>query len=226
MVNPMPPDEEMRPRCLDLFCGAGGASMGLHRAGFDVLGVDIRPQPNYPLRFMQADALTFPLEGFDFIWASPPCQRYSSITQVNGTREEHPDLIAPMRERLKDSGAAYAIENVEGAPVENPITLCGSMFRLDVRRHRLFETSWFSLDRPDCQHHRWTPQFRSLDRRIKNPSRVVGVHGHINYRGEFAIRCRAMGVDWMTNAELSQAIPPAYSEFIGRAALQALRTPA
>jgi DNA (cytosine-5)-methyltransferase 1 len=198
--------------------------MGLHRAGFEVVGVDITPQPHYPFEFHQADALKYPLEGFDFIWASPPCQRYSSITQVNGTRENHPDLVAPIREILKASGAAWCIENVEGAPVENPITLCGSMFGLEVKRHRLFETSWFSLERPDCRHHRWKNSYRSLDKRC-GPARVVGVHGHLNYSGEFALRCQAMDIYWMTNEELTQAIPPAYSEFIGKAALQASAAP-
>jgi DNA (cytosine-5)-methyltransferase 1 len=143
---------------------------------------------------------------------------------VPDVADDHPDLIAPIRERLRSGGAEWCIENVMGAPVKNPTVLCGSMFELEVKRHRLFETSWFSLERPDCQHHRWKNSYRSLDKRC-GPARVVGVHGHINYAGEFELRCKAMGIDWMTRAELSQAIPPAYSEFIGRAALQAIAAP-
>lgn len=119
--------------------------MGLHQAGFDVTGVDIEPQPRYPFKFIQADALTFPLEGYDFIWASPPCQRYSIATQCQpGLAEQYPDLIDPIRMRLQATGLPYAIENVEGAfsRLRNPTLLCGVMFGLDMYRHRLFETSY------------------------------------------------------------------------------------
>ena len=105
----------MRPRALDLFCGAGGASMGLSRAGFDVVGVDIEPQPEYPFDFVRADALTYPLDGFDFIWASPKCQRYSAATRQSGNPEAHPDQVPAVRERLLAAGMPYAIENVMGA---------------------------------------------------------------------------------------------------------------
>ena len=116
------------PRALDLFCCAGGASEGLRRAGFEVVGVDIEPQPHYPFEFHQADALTFPLDGFDFIWASPPCQAYTLCQRIQ--KNEHPDLVAPIRERLHANGAPYCIENVPGAPLVEPIELCGTMFGL------------------------------------------------------------------------------------------------
>lgn len=211
----------MKLRALDLFCGAGGATRGLQQAGFHVTGVDLAPQPRYVGdAFNQADAMEFPLDGFDLVWASPPCQRYSQATRVNGTADEHPDLVAPIRERLRACGSVWVIENVPFARLENPILLCGSMFDppLDVRRHRLFETSWFFLGRRECRHHMWAPRFRSLDRRLTTRLRVVGVHGHLNYPGEFEIRCRAMGIDWMKNSELVQAIPPVYAKWIGEAA--------
>ena len=119
-------------RALDLFCGAGGASMGLHRAGFDVVGVDIVPQKHYPFTFIQADALTFPLDGFDFVWASPPCQFASVLTAQH--RHKHSNLIPAIRERLQAAGVPYLIENVAGARshLRNPIMLCGSMFGLQI----------------------------------------------------------------------------------------------
>ena len=113
-----------KPRALDLFCCAGGAGMGLHRAGFEVVGVDIVPQPRYPFEFHQADALTYPLESFDFVWASPPCQVHSITASLHRHRvRKHLDLIAPVRARLAASGAPYVIENVMGAPLLNPIML-------------------------------------------------------------------------------------------------------
>ena len=223
-------------KALDLFCGAGGAGMGLYRAGFEVVGVDIAPQPRYPFEFHQADALTFPLEGFAFIWASPPCQAHTSMRVMHNAKA-HDDLIPATRARLVASGLPWAMENVIGAPLKNPIMLCGSMFGLGVddaelRRHRLFETN-FPLLTPECQHEA-RPIVGVYGGHIRNRRRrTIGVYGEgardsrrkID-RGvpDFTVEQgrAAMGIDWMTTAELSQAIPPAYSEFIGRAIGQAL----
>ena len=143
-------------RILDLFCGAGGASMGYHRAFPDaeIVGVDINPQPRYPFRFVQADAMSLAsaasyLKRFDLVHASPPCQRYSDLAKRNGNAHEWPDFIDPVRQLLQGAGRHYVIENVEGAPLENPITLCGTMFPgLRVLRHRLFECYGFTVPQP------------------------------------------------------------------------------
>lgn len=138
----------MKPRCIDLFCCAGGSSKGYARAGFDVVGVDIEPQPNYPFPFIRADVTELDprfLATFDFIAASPPCQRYSNAQRLMGNR--HPDLVAPTRALLKAAKRPYAIENVVGAPLIDPVELCGAMFGLRVYRHRLFEYS-FSVKAP------------------------------------------------------------------------------
>ena len=129
-----------KPRLLDLFCCAGGAGAGYAKAGFEVVGVDLHPQPRYPFEFHQADAMTFDLSGFDAIHASPPCQAYT----VLGGREDlshYPDLVDAVRERLQAAGVPWIIENVPGAPLRDPITLCGAMFGLRSYRHRLFESS-------------------------------------------------------------------------------------
>lgn len=191
--------------------------MGYHRAGFEIYGVDREPQPHYPFAFKQADALTIELDGFDVIHASPPCQAYSTQTK---NRNKHPKYIHHIRERLRTRNVPYIIENVEGAKLylENPVRLCGSSFGLNLRRHRFFETN-FPLRKRECCHHWQTPRFRSLDMSLVKKGKlasVVGVHGHINYPGEFQLRCEAMGIDWMTNAELVEAIPPAYTEYIGK----------
>lgn len=196
---------------LDLFCGAGGASMGLHRAGFDVTGVDIKPQKRYPFNFIQGDALTV-LEllgdGFDFIWASPPCQRFSTMTKRWGREDDHPDLIEKTRELLVRTGKPYVIENVPGAPLISPTVLCGSMFGLRLRRHRSFETSFDVGDVPPHDH--------------SGP--VVGVYGNpggsskrdgIKFGGVSEWKS-AMDIDWMVASELAEAIPPAYSYFLAR----------
>lgn len=208
-------------RALDLFCGAGGASMGLHRAGFDVIGVDIKPQPRYPFRFVQGDALDppFDLSKFDFIWASPPCQAYTGMQRLNtrAPKRDHPKLISLVREMLQLSGRSYCIENVPGAPLIDPVGLSGEMFGLRVRRKRLFECSLWMLS--------------PLHKNQKCPIAVYGDHpqdpGDKTMRVNRARTLRqgqeAMGIDWMEWRELTQAIPPAYSQFIGRSFLAKLR---
>jgi DNA (cytosine-5)-methyltransferase 1 len=204
-------------KALDLFCGAGGASMGLYRAGFELVGVDINPQPSYPFQFIQSDALDFPIDGYDLIWASPPCQAFTQLGRKNG----HPELIDPIRSRLQKSGAHYVIENVVGAPLLNPIMLCGSMFGLNVRRHRLFEAN-FPMLSPQCRHELqdeirayygkkgwliWTPAAANVQKRGRKPL----------LRGSVEKAPQDMGIDWMQNwDEVREAIPPAYSEWIAR----------
>ena len=213
----------MRPRLLDLFCGAGGAAMGYHRAGFDVVGVDINPQPRYPFEFHQGDAMTWPLDGFGAIHASPPCHDHSTVTGHNRKAKGEKGtgwMLAATVDRLVGNGTPWVVENVDTAdmPVSvYVIRLCGSSFGLDVRRHRRFATN-IPILAPPCAHHWQTPRFRSLDSRrpVDSLASVVGVHGHLNYPGEAELRNAAMGIDWMNTAELAQAIPPAYTEYLGR----------
>jgi DNA (cytosine-5)-methyltransferase 1 len=206
-----------RPRLLDLFCGAGGAGMGYYRAGFEVVGVDNRPMPRYPFEFHQAEALEYCKKHsseFDAIHASPPCQRYSRITKVRGTQYLHADMVTETRSALIDTGKPYIIENVCGSPVLAVLVLCGSMFPpLEVRRHRLFETS-FLIFQPECRHDK-----QSYAVPVYGHSGAGANRGRERQRGRsngVADWARAMDIDWMTGAELCQAIPPAYTEFIGR----------
>ena len=185
--------------------------MGLHRAGFDVVGVDIEWQKDYPFEFHQADALTFDLGGFDFIWASPPCQAYTLCQRIRDN--EHPDLIDPIRRRLQINGAPWCIENVVGAPLRDPIELCGAMFGLQVYRHRLFECS-FPIWEPKHPDHK--APIRKMGRAPK-PGEFMHVVG--NFSGVKQAR-EAMGIDWMPRDKLREAIPPAYAEYIGRTALR------
>lgn len=219
-----------RLRLLDLFCGAGGAAMGYHRAGFDVVGVDIRPQPRYPFEFVQADAMTFPLDGFDAIHASPPCQRYSSSRTMHRARpESHPDLVPAMRERLTATARPWVIENVPGAPMLPLVMLCGTAFGLGVdgyelRRHRWFEISGVWFLSPPCQHRRATIGIygdHGPDRR-----RVIGPDRSGARYFTLAERREAMGIGWMARNELDQAIPPAYTQYIGAHLLAALEAAA
>ena len=202
-----------KPRALDLFCGAGGMSMGLHRAGFEVVGVDLHPQPEYPFAFVQADALEVDLAGFDFIHASPPCQQFTAYRRQPGHVREYPNLIPAMRARLMGAGVPWSIENVPGAPLEHPVLLCGSMFGLEVRRHRLLECS-FALLTSACNHAAQAGSFPQATNRTNRRRTVeVGV-----WRIPLEVQQRAMGINWMVLETLSQAIPPAYGEHIGRAA--------
>lgn len=211
-------------KCADLFCGAGGAAMGLHRAGFDVTGWDIRPQPNYPFAFNLGDALAADLSGFDFVWASPPCQAHSNFRHMpNHSPGKHPDLIPATRAKLQASGLPWIIENVEGSPLVNPCTLCGSSFGLLVQRHRLFESSMMLMEL-ECEHGRYVADKPSLHR-LQGVSRVVGCYGHARGKGDtVALWREAMGITWMSRRELSQAIPPAYTEFLGRQVMRSLES--
>jgi DNA (cytosine-5)-methyltransferase 1 len=205
-------------RALDLFCGAGGATRGLQLAGLHVTGVDNRPQPRYcGDRFIQADALEFDVRGFDLIWASPPCQKYSGSTR--GHKKEYPDLVGAVRAKLEASGVPWVIENVPGAPLRSDAVLCGSHFGLRLVRHRVIEAS-FSLGLlPTCDHH-------------ENPVCVVGhsTPSWVRVRNSgrnFTLqeRYQAMGIEWMDRDSLSLAIPPAYSKWIAGQFLTASSTP-
>lgn len=258
-----------KPRLLDLFCGAGGAAMGYYRAGFDVVGVDIKPQPHYPFEFIQVDAIDmlrrmlygaflsndgnwYFIDDFAAIHASPPCQKFSTMTKRWKRENEHPDLIDLTRQLLIKTGLPYVIENVVGAPLANPIMLCGSMFGLGVeekyicrcgydfcvdlgkygcpscegdnvatlkrqylKRHRLFEASFDFWPPASCAH-------------IGGAIAVYGHSGGSSKRDDL-IFCgidtwkAAMQIDWMTGDELAEAIPPAYTEFIGKHLMQVLQ---
>ena len=203
----------MKPRLIDLYCCAGGASMGYALAGFDVVGVDIDPQPHYPFPFIRADVTAMDprfIATFDAAAASPPCQRYSNAQRLMGN--EHPDLVEPTRALLKKAGVPYAIENVVGAPLINPVELCGAMFGLKVYRHRLFECS-FPVDVPDHPQH--VAPLRKTGRK-PGPGDFMHVVG--NFSGVAQAK-EAMGIDWMVRDELREAIPPAYTKHIGLAAL-------
>lgn len=209
-------------KLLDLFCGAGGAAVGYYRAGFEVVGVDINPQPRYPFEFHQADALQFLREhgrDFDVIHASPPCQEYS-ITRALPNVGEYPRLIEPVRELLMETGKHYVIENVPGALLINPIELCGTMFGLALIRHRLFEVNppiYFAPASHKCKN-LYTASHRGYSS-FANGAQAITCAGNNYDPKDGAI---AQGIDWMIRSELSEAIPPAYTEFIGKHLLQYL----
>lgn len=202
-------------RLLDLYCGAGGAAAGYYNAGFtNIVGVDNEPQPNYPFEFIQADALKYAERHgykFDVIHASPPCQAYTTLSSRSDNT--HPDLVQATRELIQNK--IYIIENVPGAPLINPIRLCGSSFGLRIRRHRLFESN-VHMPEPPCQH-RWQNDDKIYW--VWNHGRMVKtgicyVFGDGTKKGERHWN-EAMGIDWMARKEIVQAVPPAYTEYIG-----------
>ena len=212
-----------RPKLLDLFSGAGGAGMGYHLAGFDVTGVDIKPQPRYPFDHVVGDARAFVAEHggeYDAIHASPPCQAYTTMSNrwrgAGGKADSHDELIDATRSLLEQSGRSWVIENVAGArrAMRSPLTLTGGMFGLGVHRPRLFETSFLVFAEPPCP----------------PPADAVGVYGKAHDGRRLFTRAdgsiqraanslaeaqAAMGIDWMEWRELAEAIPPAYTTFLG-----------
>lgn len=213
-----------KPKLLDLFCCAGGAGAGYHRAGFEIVGIDINPQPRYPFQFIQGDALNLNPEfiaTFDAIHASPPCQSYSDLAKRNRNAHEWPRLIEPVRELLIKTGLPYIIENVDGAPLIDAVVLCGTMFpKLRVLRHRLFEANFTILTPPHQKH----PKVHTFDRRKAHYGKTDEWKDFVQVTGggncTLAAAKEAMGIDWMTKNELNEAIPPAYTEFIGKQLLQ------
>ncbi|MFL0711651.1 MAG: hypothetical protein ACJLS2_02410 [Microcella pacifica] len=209
----------MTPRLLDLFCCQGGASVGYARAGFDVVGVDIEAQPRYPFEFHQADAVEFLMQNgheFDAIHASPPCQAHSLAQRIQ--RNEHPDLIEPTRRALVELGRPWVIENVPGAPLRDPVLLCGPMFGLQTYRHRLFESN-VSLSVPEHPKHGARTTKMGRPRREGEYMHIVG-----NFSGVDAAR-EIMGMHWANREGLREAIPPAYTEHIGAQLMRAVLVP-
>ena len=208
-----------KPRLLDLGCCAGGCSVGYAEAGFDVTGVDIEPQPNYPYRFIQADMLTFPLEGYDAYHCSPHCQRYSLVSLWNkDTRLKYPDQIPAIRARLRATGKPYVIENIARAPLYKSIMLCGEMFGLRTYRHRHFESNILLFQPPHPKH-----IHKSADAtRTPKPGEYWSICGHMGHKDDAQA---AMGINWMkTQHEIAQAIPWKYTAWIGAQLIDALRT--
>jgi DNA (cytosine-5)-methyltransferase 1 len=216
---------DQKPILLDLFCGAGGAAEGYARNGFEVIGVDINPQPHFPYQFIQADWAE-PLAYLPGLWeregrpyaihASPPCQAYSTMTAKWGRQHEHPDLVAPVQEALYELDVPFVIENVPGAPLRDPVMLCGTMFRLEamfdgriygLQRHRNFESNVWFWAPAQCHHvHQPLPVYghaggRSTRDGLRFPDTKAWKEG--------------MGIDWMNGKELAESIPPAYTEHIG-----------
>jgi len=208
-----------KPICLDLYCGAGGASVGYSRAGFYVIGIDKNPQPNFPFEFYLANALDIDIPDWvDFIHASPECQHFT-VSRNIGTIDmsKYSDDIELIRSKLQATGKPYVIENVPGSPLINPITLHGGMFGLKIIRKRLFESNLFFLVPPQRIDERFTNSYCGYSS-FANGAKKISVVGHnFNFRDAQL----AMGISWMKKRkEIALAIPPAYTEFLGRQILE------
>ena len=227
-----------KPRILDLFCCGGGAAMGYHRAGFEVVGVDIEPQPDYPFEFIHADATALRRDAlagcwhedpnlsslpgrqprclgkFDAIHMSPPCQASCALTKGTNKGREHPQLIPIMREWAAGTGLPTVLENVQGSDLRRDLTLCGEMFGLDVIRHRYFEVEGFVVPQPEHKPHRG--RVRGWRHGVYHDGPYVAVYGDGGDKGSIEEWQQAMGIDWTTDRKtLAEAIPPAYTEYVG-----------
>lgn len=235
-----------RARLLDLFCCAGGAAMGYHRAGFEVVGVDITPQPDYPFEFIHADATALVRDAvngcwhedsslsslpgrnprclghFDAVHMSPPCQASSALTKGTNKGREYEQLIPTMREWAAESGLPSVLENVQGADIRRDLTLCGEMFGLGVLRHRYFEVEGFKVTEPEHKAHRG--RVRGWRHGTYFDAPYVAVYGEGGGKGSVPEWQAAMGIDWTADRKsIAEAIPPAYTEFIGRQLMEPLR---
>lgn len=218
-----------KPRLADLFCSEGGAGKGYADAGFEVVGFDIDPQPRYPFEFHQLDVLTLdPFDdlfaNFDVVHASPPCQRWSDLAKRNANADDWPDLIEPTRDLLKRSGLPFVIENVEGAPLHDPVMLCGTMFdETSVIRHRLFETNWPLVAPPHGRH----PLVFTHDKRKAHYGKLDQDTSYVQVTGggnaTLANKRRAMGMPWASGRGCNEAIPPAYAKWIGDQLMEELQ---
>lgn len=215
-----------RPLLLDTYCGAGGASAGYDRAGFEVVGVDLYFQKNYPFEFVQGDAIKLLsdrkfVSQFSAIHASPPCQAYSTMTKSGTDKShKHPRLIEPTRKLLIQSGLPYVIENVVGAPLINPITLCGTSFGKALKRHRLFESN-LPIAGTTCRHKDFPKNIRVMNHGWTY-TQFVPVYGSGGCKAR-ELWDEVMDIDWMTTKELAESIPPYYTEWIGRQVISRLQ---
>jgi len=218
-------EADVRPLLLDLFCGAGGASAGYWSAGFDILGVDHEPQPHYPFTFVQCDVFKFLADSLpsdvEAIHASPPCQLFTQASHIRGAGK-HVNLIPETRTWLRALGLPYVIENVPGAPLIRPDMICGRALGLGVKRHRLFECT-IRLETPPCPPGHPGEWYSVFGRSVR--ARGASIHDQGPIIG-IDVGRRAMGITWMNRAELSQAVPPAYTELIGHQLMKTLSTSA